>query len=100
MLDIEYLDSDGNVQNWYQGFYSDRPASDTSLLRCDSCPHDHQQITKNAWYIYDTGDLKIQSPFDVKPGDNKQVYLRKIRVYSSGHRYDVALSEITVIGNH
>jgi hypothetical protein len=100
MLDIEYLDSDGNVQNWYQGFYSDRPPSDTSLLRCDSCPHDHQQITKNAWYIFDTGDLKIQSPFDVKPGDNKQVYLRKIRVYSSGHRYDVALSEVSVVGNH
>ena len=99
MLDIEYLDPDGNVQHWYQGFYSDRPPSDTSLLRCDSCPHDHEQISKNAWYIYRTGDLKIQSPFDVKPNDSKRVYLRKIRVYSSGHRYDVALSEVTVLGS-
>jgi hypothetical protein len=97
MLEIAYLDQQKNPQRWFQGFYSERPTADTNPIRCDTCPHDHEQIHKDAWYIYNTGDLRLQTPFDISPNDPK-IYLQKIRLYASGHRFDVALAEVTVLG--
>jgi hypothetical protein len=93
MLEMKYVDINGQPQFWRQGFYADRPSSDNSIQRCDTCPHDHQQINKDAWYIYDTGDLKKQFPAD------KMIdYVEYVRVYASGHQFEVALSDFTVLG--
>src|SRR5258706_13936108 len=93
MLEMRYVDVNQEPQFWRQGFYVSRPASDTFIQRCDTCPHDHQQINKDSWYIYDTGDLKQQFPTD------KMIdYVEYVRVYASGHQFDVALSDLTVLG--
>ncbi|MEP7289237.1 MAG: hypothetical protein ABI947_26090 [Chloroflexota bacterium] len=92
MLLMAYVDTDGHEQFWRQGFYAERPPSDTNLLTCDTCPHNHAQINADTWYIYDTGDLKQQFP----PG--KIDYIEYVEVYSSGHQFEMVLSDFTVLG--
>ncbi len=96
MLEIEYVPADskdGSTQVWRQGFYAIRPSFDSSVRTCDTCPHDHEQISPNAWYIYDSGDLLNQFPEAKRP-----VSLVKVRVYASGHQFNAALAEIAVLG--
>ncbi len=81
------------VRVWRQGFYAVRPPDDTSLQRCDTCPHDHEQINPGAWYIYNSNDL-----FQEFLEDRKPVSIVRIRVYSSGHQYDVMLADLAVLG--
>ncbi|HLY27781.1 MAG TPA: hypothetical protein VKQ72_15655 [Aggregatilineales bacterium] len=91
MLQLVYQDQQGNAQAWYQGFYAVRPPEDTSVLRCESCSQNHIQINSDAWFIYDSGDLLKQLP-------NSPASLNYIRVYSSGHLFDVAVSDLSVVG--
>ncbi len=93
MLMLEYKDPDENVHQWRQGFYAIRPSGDTSVPRCDTCPHDHVQINSDAWYIYDSGDLKVQFTPDKMPAT-----LIRVSVYSSGHQFDVAVENLAVLG--
>ena len=92
MLMLEYKDKNGQKHFWRQGFYSLRPPSDTYIQLCDTCPHDHQQINKDTWYIFDTGDLKQQFPPDLMDT------ITYVRVYASGHQFEVAIAELTVLG--
>jgi hypothetical protein len=93
MLMLEYFDANGDNYQWRQGFYVNRPPDDTSVPRCDTCPHDHIQLNQHAWYIYDSGDLKIQ----FTPGKEPATLL-KVSVYSSGHQFDVAVQDVSVLG--
>ncbi len=91
MLQLAYVDQQGNPQSWYQGFYAMRPPEDTSVLRCESCAQNHIQINPDSWFIYDSGDLLKQLP-------DSPASLEYIRVYSSGHLFDVAISDLSVVG--
>jgi hypothetical protein len=88
-----YAANDPQVRVWRQGFYAVRPPDDTSLQRCDTCPHDHEQINPGSWYIYNSNDL-----FQEFLADKKPVSIVRIRVYSSGHQYDVVLADLAVLG--
>ncbi len=77
---------------WRQGFYSRRPMGDTYIEVCDTCKHVHEQINLNTWYVYESSDLLKDFPADQKP-----VLLKRIRVYSSGHEFDVALSDLELL---
>ncbi len=94
-LDYYFLDAQKQPQPqvWYQGFYADRPSSDSNIQRCDNCPRDHEQINKDSWYLYDSGDLLKQLPSNQIP-----VALNSITIYSSGHQYDVAIADLSVLG--
>jgi hypothetical protein len=95
MLLLDYMaadDPNGDERVWRQGFYSIRPTGDTNLQTCDTCVHFHEQINLNSWYIYESGDLMKEFPDDKKP-----VSLLRVRVYSSGHEFDVALSELELL---
>jgi hypothetical protein len=93
-LDYDFLDAQNRLQAqvWYQGFYADRPPSDNNIQRCDNCPSVHEQISKDAWYLYDSGDLLKQLPSNETP-----VALNSITIYSSGHQYDVAIGDLAVL---
>jgi len=94
MLQIAYIDVNDKQQMWRQGFYAERPPSDTSPPRCDTCPHDHEQIAKSAWYYFDTGDLKTQFP-----RDRAIKTIQYVQVYASGHQFDMTLGEVAVLGS-
>jgi hypothetical protein len=94
MLLVDYYAANNpQVQVWRQGFYALRPPDDTSLQRCDTCPHDHEQINPGSWYIYNSNDL-----FKEFLENRKPVSIVRIRVYSSGHQYDVMLADLAVLG--
>jgi hypothetical protein len=92
MIKLDYIDVNGNPQAWYQGFYADRPPQDTSVQRCDTCTRDHEQIDEDAWYLFDSGDLLKQIPDTQRPSQ-----LNYVRVYSSGHLFDVAIGDLSVL---
>jgi hypothetical protein len=77
---------------WRHGFYAKRPNDDWRPLLCDTCVQLHERITPNVWYFYDSGDL-----LTVLGRARRPVGLKSITVYSSGHAYDVIVSELQVI---
>ena len=93
MLELIYQDRDGHTDTWHQGFYALRPANDTSLIRCDTCPSVHEQINPNTWFIYDSGNLLLQLT-----GANQPTFIKQVRVYASGHRWDVAIADFALLG--
>jgi hypothetical protein len=94
MLMLEYhTNNSPEIQQWHQGFFAKRPADDNSIRICETCPREHEQISLNAWYIYDTGDLMVQFPENKKPAS-----LIKVRIYASGHQFDAAIAELSVLG--
>lgn len=96
MLELTYLGKDNvteSPQVWRHGFYARRPAADLNPLTCDTCPQNHEKLTINSWYIYESGDL-----FTLMPGSKKPMQLLELRVYSSGHAYDAVIYDLVVIG--
>jgi hypothetical protein len=73
------------------GFYAKRPDNDNRRLNCDTCIQPHEKIMSNVWYIYDSGDLFLLLPPERRPSQ-----LSAIRVYASGHAYDVMISDLEV----
>jgi len=101
MLELKYVndairDANGNLipQYWRHGFYADRPFNDGNPLTCDTCLQDHEKITLKSWYIYDSGNLLTLLPQGRRPQKIVQ-----LRVYSSGHAYDIDLADIAVLAN-
>ncbi len=99
MLELKYVndaikDADGNLipQYWRHGFYADRPFNDGNPLTCDTCLQDHEKLTLKSWYIYDSGNLLTLLPQGRRPQKIVQ-----LRVYSSGHAYDIDLAEIAIL---
>lgn len=99
MLELKYVndairDANGNLipQFWRHGFYADRPFNDGNPLTCDTCLQDHEKITLKSWYIYDSGNLLTLLPQGRRPQKIVQ-----LRIYSSGHAYDIDLAEIAVL---
>ena len=91
MLHMLYRDADGNEYEWHHGFYVElRP--NEGRTRCSSCLEEHEQIHKDAWYTYESGNLFTDLPEDRRP--SSIVY---IEFYSSGHQYDIVLDEVTLI---
>jgi len=51
----------------------------------------HERVNPDVWYFYDSGDLRPQL-------SNGGQFIKQISVYSSGHQYDVAIAEVTLLG--
>lgn len=93
MVRMDYLDVDGNDRVFLQGFYSG--AIDTSYpTRCTTCGWqylEHFRINEKAWYTYDSGNLLVLLPDDRIPGA-----ILSVQFYTSGHQYDVYISEVSL----
>ncbi len=62
MLKLTYVDQDGNDRVWYHGFYTDYSPAAGGRRICDSCWEPHEQINKDAWYTYESGNLFTDWP--------------------------------------
>lgn len=92
MLKMDYRDVNGNVQQWYHGFYSRLTSQQTYPLRCDSCVQEHENIYPATWYTYDSGNMLVEFPPEKKPG-----WILNIQFYASGHQYDVYVGELSLL---
>ncbi len=53
-------------RNWYHGFYAEyRPNEGRTI--CDACWEEHEQINKDAWYTYESGNLFTDWPEGQRP---------------------------------
>ena len=94
MLRMDYLDQYGNPRVWYHGFYAEYRPNENGRRTCASCWEPHEQINKDAWYTYESGDLLNDWPEDLRPGA-----IQRIEFYASGHEYDVMLNEVALIAS-
>jgi hypothetical protein len=93
MIELDYLDQNNQPQSWHQGFYFLRPPGSAWPLICDTCTSVHVQVNQSTWYFYDSGDLLAHFTNDSQPAA-----ITKLRVYASGHQFDVDISELSLLG--
>lgn len=95
MLQMDYLDEQGEFRRWFHGFYSrDNPQSNYPL-QCNSCFQEHEIINPQSWYTYDSGNLLNLFP----PGE-RPTSIINVQFYASGHEYDVYIGEVALlVGN-
>ena len=94
MLRMDYIDGNGSLQRWFQGFYIPQ-ARDSELdnpLRCSNCLALHERVSAQTWYHYDSDNL---IPVLFPPGLQPRRLL-SLQVYASGHNYDAHLVELSL----
>ncbi|MBA3873087.1 MAG: hypothetical protein H0X30_28470 [Anaerolineae bacterium] len=99
MLRVDYRDIHENLRTWIHGFYAIVDPNRNFPLQCNSCLQVHEQVNDNAWFTYDSGNLLnlLTSPDQL--ADQVPVSLIDVRLYSSGHQYDVDISDIAMVAS-
>jgi hypothetical protein len=92
MLLVQYTDVHGTSQSWYQGFFATTTDQSGFPLRCDSCTQEHQRVNNGVWFTYESGNIFASFPADKRPAA-----ITNVEVYSSGHEYDVLVSEVAIL---
>lgn len=97
MLRLDYVPAVPSVQErarwWNHGFYLwNSQLSYPSI--CDTCTQEHEIINGNVWYRYRSDNL-----FGVLRDDDRPVEIISLRVYASGHEYDVYVSEVSLLAS-
>jgi len=95
MVRISYEDTNGVKQAWIQGFYYASNPSSNYPSRCDTCSQDHRQINEKVWYTFETGNL-----FSVISSTVRPARITAIEFYSSGHQYDLLVSEVALFAGY
>ena len=99
MIEITYIDDTGTERTRYHGIYAERNDNNYPLL-CDSCVQLPVLIQKNAWYIYNSGNLfdllQLPNPDPDQPPIRIRA-IKKIRIYASGHEYDVFVNDVSLL---
>ncbi len=97
MVRIDYRDTDGNDQQWLQGFYalpdSATPGNPSFCVTCN-IRNEHIQVPANTWYSYDSENL---IPTLSQDGQGPTL-IKSITIYASGHSYQSAIAEVELIG--
>ncbi|MCZ2095018.1 MAG: hypothetical protein AAGU78_10660 [Chloroflexota bacterium] len=91
MLRMAYEDRDGNDFLWVHGFYAEITPN-VGRTTCDTCLEPHEQINKQAWYVYESPNLLIDLPQDRRPA-----VIEELRFTASGHKVDVFIGEVSLI---
>jgi hypothetical protein len=91
MLRMAYEDPDGNDFLWVHGFYAEATPN-VGRTTCDTCLEPHEQINKQAWYVYESPNLLTDLPQDRRPA-----VIEELRFTASGHRVDVMIGEVSLI---
>jgi phosphotransferase system HPr-like phosphotransfer protein len=60
---------------------------------CQSCKQEHIFIREKQWYTYSTGNILPTLQF-------KPEYITNVRLYASGHQYDVRVSELSLFAGN
>lgn len=91
MLRMAYEDRDGNDFLWVHGFYAEITPN-VGRTTCDTCLEPHEQINKQAWYVYESPNLLTDLPQDRRPA-----IIEELRFTASGHKVDVIIGEVSLI---
>lgn len=89
---LDYIDANGRGQKWFHGFYTHDHPQSAYPLRCSTCLEPHEFINGGSWYIYDSGNL-----FSLFLPDQQMQRIVGVMFYSSGHQYDVYVSEVSLL---
>lgn len=92
MLRMDYIDVNGQPQQWYHGFYTVTNPSLGWPLSCASCTQEHDPVNANTWYTYESDNLYALIPTSRRPRS-----IQRVRIYASGHEYDVYVSEVSLL---
>ncbi|MEL6271259.1 MAG: hypothetical protein AAFR22_15735, partial [Chloroflexota bacterium] len=93
MLLIDYIDTEGDRNKWFQGFYARVDPLSEYPTRCNSAGcEEHKAINGGAWYVYESGNLLNSLPADRQPQS-----ILNVQFYASGHEYDVYISELSLL---
>jgi hypothetical protein len=91
------IDIDNDSQSeWVLGFYTEFDPNSGAQIRCQSCLQDHIRVNKNAWFTFESDDFVLDLPIDDR--DLRPVEIINIEFYSSGHKYDMYVGELSLIG--
>jgi len=96
MVRIDYVDEEGSLRSWLQGFYvlPDFNAVNPDFCVTCSTRSPHIRITGGAWYIYDSPNLiPLLGQIGAPP-----VTLKTIWIYASGHTYQSQIAEVELSG--
>jgi hypothetical protein len=91
MLQLDYIPvGQQEAVRWHHGFYvwNSQP---TFPPRCLTCTEEHEVVNGGAWYTYRSENLLA-----LIPPVNHPDRLLALRVYSSGHEYDVYVNETSL----
>jgi len=92
MLRVEFVEADGTVVEWIQGFYF-REGDNEPLCQACSWKAIHERIPQSVWYDYDSGDiLELLAEQDLTP-----VAIHAVKIYASGWTYGSAVDEVAIL---
>lgn len=92
MLLMDYVDTDGESNQWFHGFYVNFNPANQYPVSCVSCQQEHKRINDKVWYTYESGNL-----FNLLPPDRRPASILNIRFYASGHDYNVYVNELSIL---
>jgi hypothetical protein len=91
MLQLDYVDQNGELQKWYHGFYYLEPQPGNPLT-CSSCQQEHDRVNEKSWYTYSSSNL-----FALMGPDERPQTILNVQFYASGHQYDVSIGEVSLL---
>ncbi len=94
MLRMDYIPVSGGTEQWYHGFYAFVDPNRFFPSSCDSCNEQHEMISPNVWYTYDSHNLKATFAPERVPQS-----ILNLRFYASGHQYEVYVSQVALIAD-
>ncbi|MBW4436026.1 MAG: hypothetical protein KME04_02755 [Pleurocapsa minor GSE-CHR-MK-17-07R] len=93
MLRIDYIPTSGAAAvSWYHGFYAQYDPQYNYPRTCASCSREHESVNAGVWYTYQSDNLFATIPEAVRMGT-----LLNVRFYTSGHEYDVYVSNLRLL---
>lgn len=89
MLHIAYKDADGTDRDWFHGFYYEPPPENYVLY--NQPDNTSERIARYIWYPYESVNLLAVL------GPTKPVFVKSIRIYSSGWIYESMVANISLL---
>jgi hypothetical protein len=94
MLRMDYIPVTGQpAVSWYHGFFVNHNEQLNYPQICDSCTQEHEAVNDDAWYTYQSDNLFALIPPNLHPAS-----ILNLRIYASGHEYDVYVSQVGLFG--
>ena len=89
MLHLAYKDANNNDRDWFHGFYYEPPPENYILY--NQPDNSSERIARFIWYPYESVNLLTTL------GPAKPVFIKSIRIYSSGWIYDAMVANISLL---
>jgi hypothetical protein len=89
MLHVAYKDANNNDRDWFHGFYYTPPPENYILY--NQPDNSSERIARFIWYPYESVNLLTTL------GPAKPIYIKSIRIYSSGWIYEAMVANISLL---